>query len=320
MATRNEVLDFYRTNFDVLGQWKLQPGQKVVLGDKKAPRVCRFCGKGKPEVTFRKVAHAIPELIGNKSIESAYECDPCNQAFGSGIENDLGNWSKPMRTFARIRGKNGVPTLKRGADGQGWRIEYDGASGFRITSYEKDPFFSVDEAKNKVSFKLARDPYTPVAVLKAFMKIGLTLLPPEEIGNFEHAIAWVRDPDHSIPFADKCPIMYHFQPGPMPDDVITASILRRKPEVTDQAYCYLVLSYGNEAFQVQIPSKEHDGSSQTYSVYPYPPPGSPDPERFGPPGRALLDMTDRNVRKGESFPVKCGFEAAVREIASPRKS
>lgn len=317
MATRDEVLEFYRTHYDVLGQWRLQPGQKVVLGDKNGPRTCRFCGRGKPEVTFRKVAHAIPELLGNKSIETAYECDACNQAFGSGIENDLGNWSKPMRTFARIRGKNGVPTLKRGADGQGWRIEYDTTSGFKISSYEDNPFYTVDEVAKKITFNLARDPYTPVAVLKAFMKIGLTLLPDEEVGNFEHAMLWVRATDHSIPFADRCPIMYHFQPGPMPTDVVTASVFRRKPEVKDQAYCYLVLSYGNEAFQVQIPSKEHDGADQTYAIHPYPPPGSPDPARFGTPGRTLLDMTDRSLRRGEMVPVSCGFEASV-QVLGPK--
>ena len=98
-------INFYENSYDIIGQWFVRPGDKVVLGDMQN-RICRFCGKQPPEVTFRKVAHAIPELLGNKSIESAYECDTCNQEFGSGIENDLGNWSKPMRTLIRIRGKS----------------------------------------------------------------------------------------------------------------------------------------------------------------------------------------------------------------------
>jgi len=49
--------------------------------------------------------------------------------FGDGIENDLGNWSKPMRSFAPVRGKSGVPTLKKGGHGPGRRIEY-GDAGF----------------------------------------------------------------------------------------------------------------------------------------------------------------------------------------------
>jgi hypothetical protein len=58
--------------------------------------------------------------LGNKSVESTYECDACNEIFGKGIENDLGNWSKPMRTLARIRGKSGVPTIKKTGDAPGW--------------------------------------------------------------------------------------------------------------------------------------------------------------------------------------------------------
>jgi HNH endonuclease len=154
----------------------IRPGTKVMLGD-KTNRVCRFCGKRPPDVTFRKAAHVIPEALGNKSIESAYECDVCNDKFGRGIENDLGKWSEPMRTFARIRGKSGVPTLKKGGDAPGWRIEYDSA-GFSITSYEDDPLYDVDEASKQIIFKLKRGAHTPIAVLKApFGDRPVSLLP-----------------------------------------------------------------------------------------------------------------------------------------------
>jgi HNH endonuclease len=174
----------------------LRPGDKVVLGE-TANRVCRFCGKTSPAVTFKPEAHAIPELLGNKSITATYECDACNQFFGSGIENDLGNWSKPLRSFARIRGKSGVPTLKKGGPNPGWRIEYE-ETGFKVTSYENEPLFEIDEANKKITFELKRDSYTPVAVLKALVKIGLTLMPETEIGNFVHSLAWIQNPDHSL--------------------------------------------------------------------------------------------------------------------------
>ena len=176
-----------------------------------------------------------------------------------------------MRTFARIRGKSGVPTLKKGSDAPGWRIEY-GDGGFNITSYEDDPLYEVDEAKKTITFKLKRDAYTPVAVLKAFMKIGLTMLPDKEIENFPHLMAWVRETDHSRRFAEQCPIIYSFQPGPMPNDLIAAFILRRKPEATGCAYAYLVLGYGNEVFQVQLPSLKHDATmnGQSVSIHPFP--------------------------------------------------
>ena len=314
MATRDEVIGFYDTHYDMLGRWLLRPGHKVMLGDKQN-RVCRFCGKSAPEVTFKKGAHAIPELLGNKSIESFYECDTCNNMFGRGIENDLGNWSKPMRTFARIRGKSGVPTLKKGGDTPGWRIEYDNTSGFDITSYEDDPLYDIDETIKKITFKLKRDPYTPVAVLKAFMKIGLTLLPEAEAGNFPHLMAWVRDPDHSRLFAEKCPVLYTFQPGPMPNDLIVALVLRRKPHVTEYPYAYFVLGYGNEVFQVQLPSQKYDAARSSVSIYRFPTPESPDLARFGPSGHGMLDFTGREIVRGEVVPLVTGYDVMEKRNA-----
>jgi hypothetical protein len=59
------------------------------------------------------MTHAVSEMLVNKSLFTAYECDMCDGDFGKGIEQDLGNWSKPMRTMAWIRGKSGVPTSTR---------------------------------------------------------------------------------------------------------------------------------------------------------------------------------------------------------------
>lgn len=304
-------INFYNAHYDMIGQYFVRPSDKIVLGD-MSNRMCRFCGKQSPEVAFRKVAHAIPELLGNKSIESAYECDTCNKGFGEGIENDLGNWSKPMRTLIRIRGKCGVPTLKKGGDKPGWRIEYD-QSRLNITAYEDDPIYEVDEENKQVTFKLRRDSYTPVAVLKAFMKIGLTLLPDDEVGNFSGLMTWVREVDHSKPYLDKCPVICAFQPGPMPNDFIVACILRRKQTVTGYPYAFLVLGYGNEVFQVPLPSETHDGqmNGQSISILPFPVPGHPDPARYGEPKYAVLDLMDSQVRKGEIMTMRMGYDSRV---------
>src|SRR6202043_395315 len=97
-----------------------------------------------------------PRLWATRVSRPRKECDACNEMFGRGIENDLGNWSKPMRTMARIRGKTGVPTIKKkGGSAPGWRIEYSG-TGFVGTSYEDDPPYDLDEANKKITFKLQR--------------------------------------------------------------------------------------------------------------------------------------------------------------------
>ena len=50
-------------------------------------KICRFCGKKEPEVTFNKIAHAIPEMLGNKQYISLSECDTCNKKFSKYEDN-----------------------------------------------------------------------------------------------------------------------------------------------------------------------------------------------------------------------------------------
>jgi hypothetical protein len=308
---RDEAIDYYEKNYDLIASWFLEPGKKYALGT-KTDRVCRFCGKSEPDVKFRKIAHAIPELLGNKSIQAYYECDDCNQFFGSTIEDDFGKWSKPMRTMARIRGKSGVPTLKRGGD-TGWRIEYE-AGGLQIKSYEDDPVFDLCEDAKTITFKLKREPYTPIAVLKAFVKMGLTLMPDAEIKNFKETIKWIRDPNHKRSIISQFPLLYAFQPGPMRNDLIAAFILRRKPSIETLPYAFFVLGYGNEVYQVPLPSRTQDEkiNGQQIQLIAFPTPGSPFPDRFNRVGRAVLDLTGTDLVKGQEWPITMGFDEIIK--------
>ena len=42
---------------------------------KKSKRVCRFCGRSMPKITFMQKAHAISESLGNKGLICREECD-----------------------------------------------------------------------------------------------------------------------------------------------------------------------------------------------------------------------------------------------------
>ena len=181
-----DALVFYEKNYSSIGQRILEPGSKLVLQSAQSG-VCRFCNLRVPDVTFTSEAHAISDALGNRSLFTKYECDSCNNFFGKGIENDFGNWSKAQRNLSGVRGKKGVPTLKEGSS-EGWRVEHI-SDGLEITQGEHDPVVAVNETKNEITITLRRDPYTPVAVLKAFTKMGLSLLPEEELPNFLAAMA-----------------------------------------------------------------------------------------------------------------------------------
>jgi hypothetical protein len=79
MSTWDDLSAYYEDRYRIAAAWSVRPGEKIFLGDKNS-RICRFCGQAKPEVSFRKEAHALPESIGNKSLFTYYECDACNQA------------------------------------------------------------------------------------------------------------------------------------------------------------------------------------------------------------------------------------------------
>ena len=85
---------------------------KLCDNENVGERKCRFCGKSKPEVSFRNTAHAIPEFLGNKSLISMNECDICNEFFANEYEDHLAKWFGPARSLCQMRGKKGTPKYK----------------------------------------------------------------------------------------------------------------------------------------------------------------------------------------------------------------
>lgn len=262
-----ESMQFYFHHYDIVCQYVLKPGEKYELGE-RANQKCRFCGQSEPDVTFKTLAHALPEALGNKSLSSNYECDDCNHAFGIGIETHLGKWSKPMRTMARIRGKNGYATMEK--QGGGWKIRSSEAAGFYISAYEDDLIFDFDEVAQRLKLTIPVEPYIPFAVLKAFWKIAITLMPEDELENFVDVRRWIMEKVHKT--IGKIAIFECFQPGPMPNNLIGLMLLLRKSDDRTYPYAFLAIRYGNQTFQVPVPSATLDepGESRTLPFFRFP--------------------------------------------------
>lgn len=310
MDPTEEARIFYEEHYRGVCAFVLRESdkQKIILGDAEN-RECRFCGKRAPEVTFKLEAHAIPESLGNKKLFSLYECDTCNKFFGSGIENDFGNWSKPTRSLSRRRGKNGVPTLKGSGD-ERWRMEW-ADNKFAITAGIDDndlPFTASDDMRT-LTFELKRDPHTPMAVLKAFVKMALTIVPDEELPNFRRALAWIKNPVHAEDVPLLAPVLTTFTSGPQPTDVITIGVICRKPEsVRRIPYAFLILVYGNEMYQVALPSPERDPIMGGQMVLkPFPKPASP----FGTHSLYTIDLSGTELIKDAKIISTMQFEQAI---------
>lgn len=152
----------------------------------KTKRICRFCGKGSEEETFRKVAHSISEALGNKKIITNDECDSCNEKFGSGIENDLILYLNLYRNVFGIKGKNGVPKLK----GKNIEIENNGTIEIKqvLTDEElNDP--------NRDDLKVKMESFQTITIqniYRSLSKYALGVIDAGKLESFKETINWIN--------------------------------------------------------------------------------------------------------------------------------
>ena len=291
-----EMLQFYSKNYKNVCHWILRPGAKIILRDSVIGS-CRFCGLSKPAVSFKKEAHALPECLGNKTLFSSYECDSCNELFGNGIENDFGNWSKPMRLLAKIKGKKGVPIIRE-ANGSLRFEETQGGLAFSHNAGDSKVF--INEIRKEITFTLQRDPYVPIAVLKAFVKMGLTVLPETERVNFISAYQWIRQADHTLDSPFKWPINHTLLPGLYWNSPVSVIVFRRRRDILPVPYMFCIVHYGNEVFQTFLPSERDahiDGRQIEFCRFPTPLDFRPNLTE--PPRAKLIDLTGTTQVRGE---------------------
>lgn len=147
-----------------LDWFKMDPTGSPIFFGTENKRQCRFCDKVEPETTFNKTAHAIPDLVGNKTLFSYWECDSCNSWFNIKYEDQFGKYTHPARTFGQTWGKKGVPSLKLR---RSW-IDFIPGKGPQIYKHLEHNCMEVDENDKRVLFKDKREPYRPRSVYKCF--------------------------------------------------------------------------------------------------------------------------------------------------------
>jgi len=236
--------------YQIIAAYKIDEEDRkpVILGAKEFK--CRFCGRQKPEVTFRKRAHALPESIGNKSLFSHYECDDCNGRFGRDLETHLASFMHLNHTMFGVIGKNGYPKFKLT---NGSEIVNDGS----FIDWQDIPQenLSYDEALRKLTATEKVPAFIPQNVYKALVKMALTIMPAEELKTFKDTISWLSAPLTDIQFST--PHLWLSYGGIGSDDRfphIGAFLLKRK-KLTDFELVPMIfrLSYANFQFDVPVP-------------------------------------------------------------------
>jgi len=303
-----ERLSFYEENYEPIATYHLDKGGKLYVGndDKK----CRFCGKSEPDVTFKNLAHAVPEFLGNKQLILRNECDSCNTFVSNNLENHLDKYTKPYRLAAQIKGKKKVPSYK--TKDKKSRYEFSPSEGAKIIDREDSEFATLDHENKSIETKFHLEPHIPSAVFKCLVKIALSVIDDSELSNFNNAIAWLFETDHSKTICKPQILLNAFIPGPRPNRVVTVLVLRRKPGSEILPYCHLVICFGNIAYQIVVPSDvDISEGTKTIKLYRFPLPF----EKSWPYGELKFgqqDLTSDELVNDKILPMSFSFDEAIR--------
>jgi len=244
-----ERLQYYEDNYDILYGGFLGRGKKIFIGKKN--QKCRFCFRDNKSTTFRNSSHAIPELLGNKQLILLNECDECNTFFADELEDHLDKYTKPIRLTSLIKGKTRIPKY-RSFDKMD-RIEF--SEMLTVKSSANSKIICVNEKEKVLNINMDVEPYLPVAVYKAFVKMALSIINDEdELGAFQNTIKWIKNVNHSQFILYPLKIMKMRIPGLILNSLFV--LMMRRKDDRKVPYSLFIITIGNYVYQMIIPSEK----------------------------------------------------------------
>ncbi len=176
----------------------------------KELRTCRYCKKSYPQVKFENKAHTIPEFLGNTYSISDFECDTCNKLFGE-YEKQLSNYFGLAIPVNRTKGKKRIPS----ANSYDKKIVakrtdfFTAKTAIEIASTNNEVGnIQYNEATDSLSLKFETEPYKPIDVYKAFLKMALGLLPEEDIEDYKLSFDILQKKELSAKLKDEMISVY----------------------------------------------------------------------------------------------------------------
>lgn len=241
------IKDFTGSLLDSYDLFTPRTDIRVTIGNaKKDDRVCRFCrGSLGTGSSFAKVAHAIPEALGNKSLILGDECDECNKYFGDSIEPHLIGQFDIYRAFLGVKGKSGVPNLKY--------------TNGEITSHNGVPTviakkIEVTDDGIFVDLGGARK-LTPAKLYRALCKITLSVIKADDMIGLEDTVAWVRNDRPQVRLPKVAINIVHGRPG---DSNFSIAVFTRKTEDYTLPHVLTELRFGAFVYVFILPFSRKD--------------------------------------------------------------
>ncbi len=266
-----------------------------------------FVEENFPDVTFKKIAHAISHMVGNRVLKSDYECDMCNQFFST-YETEYSSYMNLYHTMFMVHGKGGIPKYKL-SHKENSKIEIENDNTIKINIQEgEEPLIvweEIDKANNTIEIKGKRT-YTPQNVLKALVKMALTIIPKDELQNLSNTKNWLMGKS-----SEGCilPVCLRFYRNPL---LFTSVMIFKKKDsiYTPLPHYVFCLAYRNIVIQMPIPMVDLDiqfkGKKFEFPLIP-----TPLDEYSRPLVSTQIDLSGKEKVKGEVVSIGLKYESAV---------
>lgn len=229
-------------------------GNETLIGRKFN---CRYCSESNPKC-FRKIAHTLPESLGNRWIISLDECDECNEKF-SICEDALAAAVRPFLTLGGIEGKqNKVPqtgrTLGDAILSRNSRSEIPNIS-LISKGREFNQILSVDATTGvlRMVMPVAGFKFKPRLAYKALTKMAYALLPDEELENYGMTRGWLLDVDDKVDLPVLKVAMSFASIGNAPH-LVAGTLLRRVNPKDCVPHILFILCAGSICLQIYLRS------------------------------------------------------------------
>lgn len=219
-----------------------------------------------PDTTFRKEAHIIPELLGNKYLVSDFECDNCNILFNK-YENELANWLGMVRTILGTPGKNKIPNYKSAKNEI--TTETINFRGQRVTMVSKTDktgnAIKVDNSTGNTTLKYLKQAYVPIKVYKSMLKIALSMISETDVNDYDEAIKFLLKQEKDVLFDNFARMMCHQLP--LMEFCVNKPhclLFSKKDDNLKIPKHFFIIKYANFMYCFPLPFSKNDIISNSY--------------------------------------------------------